>query len=126
MPKETKDMTKLIESLSPNERKIIPFLNEKNLDNLREKTNLESTAIVRALEFLSNKDLIKTSSTSEKIIEPEINGLLYLNQGLPERRLINILVDKKSLSIGDAKKESKLNDNEFKVALGVLKKKNMI
>ncbi|MBT4135485.1 phenylalanine--tRNA ligase subunit alpha [archaeon] len=126
MPKETKDMTKLIESLSPNERKIIPFLNEKNLDNLREKTNLESTAIVRALEFLSNKDLIKTSSTSEKIIEPEINGLLYLNQGLPERRLINILVDKKSLSIGDAKKESKLNDNEFKVALGVLKKKALI
>src|SRR3989339_123317 len=122
----TKEIQIIIESLSPNERKVIPFLKEKNLDKINEKTNLDKVSILRALEFLSNKNLIKIKQVKQQKIELGINGILYLKQGLPERRLINLIEQKNSISIEEAKKNSNLNDNEFKAALGVLRKKALI
>ena len=61
--KKEKDITKIVESLSPNERTIIPFLNEDNIDEIDKKTELGKTAILRALEFLSNKNIILLSDT---------------------------------------------------------------
>jgi phenylalanyl-tRNA synthetase alpha chain len=119
------ELQKIIESLSPNERKILPFLKEP-IEVINKKTNLDSTSILRALEFLSNKKLIELKGEKQKIVELELNGVQYLNKGLPERRLINLISEKKSMSIEDAQKESKLNTNEFKAAIGALKKKAMI
>jgi len=47
-------------------------------------------------------------------------------EGLPERRLGNLLSEKKILSIEEAKNLSGLNDNEFQAALGALKKKALL
>ncbi len=125
MPEQ--NIQKIIESLSPNERKIIPYLNERTLDKIKEQIqNLDKTAILRALEFLSNKEIVKLESKQEKTIELGINGLLYVKQGLPERRLINLIAEKTSLSIKQAQQQSGLRDNEFKAALGALKKKALI
>ncbi len=121
-----KELQEVIESLSPNERAIIPYLNEGSLEGINEKVDLNKTAILRALEFLSNKKIVKLTAKEEKIIELGINGLLYVKQGLPERKLINIIAEKNSVSLMEAKKQSGLNDNEFKAALGVLKKKALI
>ena len=120
------DLRKIIESLSPNEQAIMPYLREGSLDKIDEKTDLTKVMILRALEFLSNKDLVKISQKEERIIELGVNGLLYVKQGLPERRLATLLSEKKSVSIKQAQEQTKLNDNEFKAALGVLKKKAMI
>ncbi len=117
---------KIIESLSPNERKILPFLKERTLEKISEKSGLDKTSVLRALEFLSNKSIIEVSSKKQERIELGINGLLYVKQGLPERRLANLIAEKNSLTLSDAKKLSKLNDNEFKAALGALKKKALI
>tara|TARA_Y100000310_G_scaffold288212_1_gene313660 strand:- start:6569 stop:8128 length:1560 start_codon:yes stop_codon:yes gene_type:complete len=119
-------LDKLIESLSPNERAIIPLLNEKTLSSIDKKTDLGKTAILRALEFLSNKEAVKITQKQEKIIELGINGLRYKEKGLPERILLNLLSEKNSISLKQAKQESKLNDNEFKAALGALKDKALI
>ena len=123
----TKEIKKLIESLSPNERKIIPYLNVKTLDKLNEtQTNLDKVALLRALEFLSNKKAIEIKQSNQQIIELGINGLHYKKNELPERKLINLVAETKSISLKDAQKQSKLNDNEFKAALGALKKKALI
>src|SRR4030042_6631849 len=111
------NIQELIESLSPNERAIIPFLSEKTLSNIDEKIKLGKTAILRALEFLSNKKIIEIKQEQEKIIELGINGINYIKNGLPERRLINLIAEKAPFSLQDAKKLSELNDNEFKAAL---------
>ncbi|MEM0465587.1 MAG: phenylalanine--tRNA ligase subunit alpha [Candidatus Pacearchaeota archaeon] len=128
--KETKrtknEIQLLIETLSPNERAILPFIKEKNFEKIAEKSGLDKTSVLRSLEFLSNKKIIELNIKEVKRIELGINGLLYLKQGLPERRLINLLVEKNTLSLEQAKKLSKLNDNEFKVAIGTLKKKLLI
>ena len=119
-------MEKLIESLSPIERKIIPFLKEGNLDKLSEKSGTDKDSSLRALEFLSNKGVLKIISSAKKIIELEVNGILYLKQGLPERKLINLVAEKNSISILEASKLVSLNENELKAAIGALRKKALI
>jgi phenylalanyl-tRNA synthetase alpha chain len=115
----------VLESLSATERIILPHLHEKFID-ICKKTNLEEVAVLRALEFLGNKKIIELKIEAGKIADLGVNGILYKKKGLPERRLVNLLAEKKQLKLNDAKKHSELNDNEFQAALGALKKKALI
>ena len=119
------DIKKLIESLSPHERKILPYL-EENIKEVCEKSDLDNTSVLRALEYLQNKKIIELSFEKKKIVEIGINGSLYRSKGLPERRLLNLLDKKQILSLSEAQKESKLSNDEFKASLGALKKKALI
>lgn len=117
----------ILETLSPIEKQIIPYLGLMNIDKIAENSNLDETTILRALSFLSNKEIIKLSTKAEKIINIDINGANYLRGGLPERRLLNFLMlNNKEYSLEEAKKQSKLTDNEFTIALGALKNKTFI
>ncbi len=120
-----KELRKILEKLSPNERKVLKYITEKNIKTIEEKAKLDATSTLRALKFLSNKELVKLQEKRIKIIGLGINGLVYKKKDLPERKLLNV-ISEKSLNLGEAKKESKLNDNEFKAALGALKKKALI
>ncbi len=120
-----KQLQEIIESLSPIERKIIPFLNLK-VKEIIEKSKLDSTTVLRALQFLSNKGVLVFTKQLKNIIELGTNGVYYKKAHLPERRLISLLETKNHLFIDEAKKLSKLSDNEFKVSLGVLKSKALI
>jgi len=124
--KQEKDIQKIIDSLSPNERKIIPHLKLGSLEKIDEATSLGKAAVLRSLEFLSNKNIIKIKHKQEQVIELGINGLLYIKQGLPERRLANLVAEKNSIALKEAQQLSKLNDNEFKAAIGALKKKALV
>ncbi|MCK4647412.1 phenylalanine--tRNA ligase subunit alpha [Candidatus Pacearchaeota archaeon] len=119
------ELKKILESLSPNERKIIPYLNE-NIKEICKKSNLDRVSVIRALEYLQNKGIIKLSYEIKKIIEIGINGALYRKKGLPERRLLNLLDEKRILKLQDAQKQSKLSNDEFKASIGALKKKAFI
>ena len=116
---------KLIESLSPNERKILPYLKE-SIDKIAQNSNLDKTSVLRALEYLENKGIVTLSKDKKKIVELGINGVLYKKKGLPERRLLSLINEKRILKLEEAQKESGLSEDEFKVSLGVLKKKALI
>jgi len=131
MPKEPKkeidEIQKIAESLSEIERKIIPYLEERDIKKLEKLSELDRVSIVRALNFLKNKGLIKLEIGRQKIIELGVNGVLYKKKGLPERKFLNILEEiRKTLSIEEIKKQSKLSNNEFTAALGALKNKALI
>jgi len=117
---------KIIESLNPDERAILPHIGEKDLKIICSKTGFDETKALRALQFLSNKNIVKVSSTQTKIIDLGDNGVVYLKNGLPERRLLTLVSEKQSIPLQQAQKEAKLSDNEFKAALGALKKKALI
>ncbi len=119
------DIKRIIESLSPNERKIIPYL-EEDVNNICKKTNLDKTSVKRSLEYLKNKKIIELISKKENIVNVGVNGALYKKKGLPERRLLNLLNEKRIVSLDKAKKESGLSNDEFKVSIGVLKHKAMV
>ena len=118
-------VNEVIESLSSNERKILPFLNEKFVEVCK-KAGLDEVAVLRALEFLSNKKLINLKITSKKIVGLGVNGVLYKQKGLPERQLINLISEKSPISLDESKKTSGLSSNEFQAALGALKKKALV
>jgi phenylalanyl-tRNA synthetase alpha chain len=120
------DIEKILESLSPNERKIIPHLEEKNISEICKKSNLDKVSVIRSLEYLKNKKIIEISMKKKKMVEIGVNGALYKNKGLPERRLLNLLNEKRILNLDEAQKQSNLSDDEFKASIGVLKKKALI
>lgn len=122
---EIKEAKQVLETLSPIERKVLPYLKE-HIKEIEEKSGLDETSVLRALSFLSNKKIVKLSQETKEFIELDINGVLYKKKGLPERQLLNLLSEKTSIALEEAKKLSKLSDNEFKAALGALKDKALI
>ena len=115
----------IISSLSPIERKIMPFLG-LSVNKIIENSGLNKTSVLRALKFLENKDLVKIKHDKKQIVDLGVNGVYYKKNQLPERKLLTLLGSKNYLPIEEAKKLSKLSNNEFKVSLGVLKGKDLI
>ena len=116
---------KIIDSLSPNEIKVLPHLND-DINEICLKSHLDKISVLRALEFLEKKNIVKLLHNKGKTIEIGINGALYRKRGLPERRLLGFLKEKRIALFQDAGKLSGLSDEEFKAAIGVLKRKAMI
>lgn len=119
------EINKIVESLSPLERKILPHLKNSS-DKIQELTNLDQTSLLRALKFLENKQALSLQTAKKTIVDLGTNGIYYKKNHLPERRLITFLESNNHISLQDAKKLSKLTDNEFKVSLGILKNKSYI
>jgi phenylalanyl-tRNA synthetase alpha chain len=122
---EESEIQEIIEKLSPLEIKIIPFLNH-SIEKMREKSELDEVSIQRALKFLESKNLLKLFSSKTNLIDLGTNGIYYKKNHLPERTLLIVLELNNHLTLEEAKKLSKLSENEFKVSLGVLKNKAMI
>lgn len=120
------DVKKVLESLSPNEVKILPYLEDKDIVSICKKSNLDKTSVIRALEYLKNKDIVDLEYDKERIIDLGVNGILYKKKGLPERRLLSLLKEKRILSFEDAQKQSNLSDDEFRASIGTLKRKSLI
>ncbi len=122
MSENTKE---IIDKLSPIERKVLPFI-DLPYKEMIEKSNLDSTSVLRALKFLEAKKILKLKVSKSKIIDLGTNGIYYKKHGLPERKILSLLEKSNNLEIEEAKKNSALSDNEFRVSLGVLKNKALI
>ena len=119
-------MKKLIESLSSIEKKVLPYLEEKSISEICKKSNLDKVTVLRALEYLNNKKIVELETEKKKVVDVGVNGALYRKKGLPERRLLLFLEERRIVPLKDAEKESGLSSDEFKVSLGVLKGKAII
>src|SRR3989344_3329401 len=93
---------KIIESLSVNEIKILPHLGE-GIEKICKKTGLEKVAVIRSLEYLKKKGVLNLSHKAKKKIELGVNGARYKNKELPERKLLNILRNKKVVPLIEVK-----------------------
>jgi len=119
------DVSRILESLHPLERKVIPFLREGiELKDLAEKSGLRRIEAMRALQWLENKDVLRIKPVSREVINLDENGKLYLERGLPERRFLENLDGE--MNISEIKKKAKLDDDEIKACLGILKSKYAI
>ena len=118
-------MEKIIESLSPNEIKILPYL-EESISEICKRSKLDKISVLRSLEYLQNKKVVKIAFNKKKMVEIGVNGALYKKKGLPERRLLNLLDEKKILKLKEAQEQSGLSNDEFKASIGALKKKALI
>lgn len=114
------DLKKLIETLDPLERKIVPLLKtEKSFSQLVKKSNLQEVEVMRALQWLQNKRILEIITQKTKSIVLNKEGEKYLQEGFPEKIVLNLIKDKpQSLKII----QEKLGP-EFNSTLGILKQK---
>ncbi|MBS3089900.1 phenylalanine--tRNA ligase subunit alpha [Candidatus Pacearchaeota archaeon] len=122
---DNKKIEEIIERLSPIERSVIPHL-KSSFHEIKKKSSLDETSLIRALRFLELKGILKISQKERNIVDLGTNGIYYKKNHLPERTLLLVLDKNNHLPIEEAQKTAKLSDNEFKVSLGVLKDKALI
>ena len=115
-------MQDLIATLHPLERKILPLLkNNITFEELLETSKMQEVEVMRALQWLENKEILKIKTDSKTIINLGELGKTYKKEKLPERRLLDQLKEKK-LTLN----EIKINKEELNIAIGELKKKAAI
>jgi phenylalanyl-tRNA synthetase alpha chain len=120
------DVKKLIETLTPWERKVLPLLSKhKNPSDIAKASGLPEIQVMRALQWLQNKGIIKLDLQVKQTVELGKNGYDYLTKGLPEKRLLSALKSK-SLGLNELAKATSLERQELNVSLGLLKKKAAI
>jgi len=117
---------KLIESLSPIEKRVISHIEKESLNEIAKASGLDDVSTLRALKLLEKKGIVNLNYSERKIIDLGVNGIYYKKKALPERELLNILKKNEEIAIEEAKKISKLSENEFVIALGVLKNRALI
>jgi len=120
------EVDKLIETLHPLERAVLPLLKENvNLDLLKEKTHLQEVEVMRALQWLENKKVVVLKRDVKELVVLDKNGELYLKEGLPEKRFIQAVKEGAS-SLREVKEKARLDDDELNVSLGMLRARNAI
>jgi len=111
-----------IEDLHPIEQKIISSFNsfsEISITNLEELSDLTLDQIRRGLEWLKYKNIIKSNKTSSLISLDEI-GRNAIEQGLPERRLVNAVRDG-NISLRTILEKGLLTQREINIAISKAK-----
>ena len=107
------EIKKIIDTLHPLERKVLPVLDKvTELNDIINKTKLKDVEVMRALQWLSNKDIIKLKENQKEIVELGENGEIYKKEGLPEKRLIEVISDKDFSSSESQKSEIDSSSSE--------------
>jgi phenylalanyl-tRNA synthetase alpha chain len=116
-------MEKLINTLHPLERKVLPALNKVNsLAEIAKETKLQEVEAMRALQWLQNKGVIKIKEELKEIATLGGNGKRYVKEGLPERRFLESIKEKE-LPVTKIKEKAGLAKDEVNICLGVLRSK---
>jgi len=120
------NLKKTANLLSPLEREILPLLNKySSLSDLQKKSGLKEVEVMRALQWLSNKQIIELKEELKEVIKLDENGRQYLKDGLPEKRFLNAIKEE-ALTLDEIKSKANLSKEEVNACLGILRKKNAI
>ncbi len=120
------NLDKLVQSLHQLERKVLPVLDRNTaVPAICAATGLKDVEVVRALQWLENKKIVRVDTNTRDIVVLDKNGLDYRTQGLPERRFLQALGDKE-LSLSKLTIKAKLSSDELNVCLGLLRRKALI
>lgn len=110
------------------ERKLILALANGKLDfdTLTQQTRLNVDQVRRGIEWLRYKNLINVNEKVTKFLAIGSEGSKAVQNGLPERRLVNSLPSNKEVAISEARTLSKLADAEFNAAISNARMKGWI
>ena len=116
-------MESIISKLHPLERSVLPvLLKEKEISAIAKLSNLQEIEVMRALQWLENKNVLKINVDKKKIVDLEENGIKYKKEGLPEKRLLQSLTEEFQ-SLGEIAKKTRLSTEELNACIGILRRK---
>ncbi|MBW3017012.1 phenylalanine--tRNA ligase subunit alpha, partial [Candidatus Woesearchaeota archaeon] len=121
-----KDIGKIVQSLHPLERKVLPLIKAtSSFNELVKGSGLKDVEVMRALQWLQNKSLIEIKEEVKEVIELDDNGRKYSKNGLPERRVLEAL-KKRAIRINELPEQANITRDELGICIGVLKGKAAI
>jgi len=109
------------------ERKVLAALGrleEATQERISEETGLDHNSAGGAVYWLLSKGLIEVEEETEEVLSLGEEGWDYWREGLPERRVLNLIESSTPVSMGDMEKV--LSPEETKIAIGWLRKKGLI
>lgn len=116
--------------LHPLERRLLLALkdgNEADVVTIQRRTGLPEASIARASLWLSHKRYLEVREREEVLLHLGSEGQRFLAEGLPERRLIQRLVEAGGrASIDEAERLSGLSGDDFNIAVGWARKKGWL
>lgn len=111
----------ILYSLHPLERKILPSLKTcTTADQVIQKTKLKQVEVIRALQWLEEKQILRLKQEQKEFYTPTTTGQNVIKQGLPEKRFLNALPSTLN------KLKEILSREEMNISLGMLKKAGAI
>ncbi|MBX5326762.1 MAG: phenylalanine--tRNA ligase subunit alpha [Candidatus Bathyarchaeia archaeon] len=115
--------------LRENEQKTLLTLQKlggkANTDQIVQQSGLAHAAVMRAALTLTEKKLVKINEKPQIAVTLNSEGKLHAEKGLPERRLIDILVKfGNQMPVEKAVAEARLEQSFIPIALGWLRKKD--
>jgi phenylalanyl-tRNA synthetase alpha chain len=100
---------------------------EADMETIKRRTGLPEASISRASLWLSHKNYLEVREIEEVFLQLDLEGRRFLEEGLPERRLIKRLVDAGgSAPIEEVKQLSRLSSEDFNIAIGWARKKGWL
>jgi phenylalanyl-tRNA synthetase alpha chain len=121
----TKAHEEILEELSPLERKVMIALRGKGKltpeDIMNKGKFNELIEVMNASSWLQSKRLVIVKERLKRFYS--LAKKQYATKQLPERKALKALQKTRSLELGEFMKVSKLTENEFRIAIGWLKRK---
>ena len=123
----SEDIEKTIRELHIYEKKLLKELeaNRKATpEEIAENANMDIKSVMSAAGSLASKDIIEVDKEVEETYSLTENGIAYAEKGLPERRILNALAEKKEIQMKNLASETGMDKKEANIALGWLRRKN--
>ena len=123
----SEDITKTINELHIYEKKLLKEL-EANPDatpeEIADNTGMDIKSVMSAAGSLASKNIIEVDKEVQETYSLTEDGIHYANQGLPVRKILDVLAEKRQIRMKDLASETGIDKKEANIALGWLRRKD--
>ena len=123
----SEDIEKTINELHIYEKKLLKELEanpEATPDEIAENTGMDIKSVMSAAGSLASKDIIEVEKDVEEVVSLTDAGEEYAKSGLPERKILDVLAEKRQLAMKDLASATGIDKKETNIAIGWLVRKN--
>ena len=123
----SEDIEKTISELHIYEKKLLKELEsnpEATPEDIAENADMNIKSVMSAAGSLASKDIIEVHKDIQKTYMLTEDGMDYAEHGLPERKILNALVNKGQIDMKNLADESGIDKKETNIAIGWLRRKN--
>ena len=123
----SEDIKKTINELHIYEKKVLKELEANpnaTPEEIAENTGMDIKAVMSAAGSLASKDIIEVEKDVKEEISLSDVGIEFAQNKLPERRILDVLADKKEIHMKDLAGETGIDKKEANIAIGWLRRKN--
>lgn len=117
----SKEIKKIIYMLHPLERKLLPNIDKRYLDEIAKVSGLNIGEAQTGIDMLCERGYVVKEKLEKTFLGLDKLGIKYKNSDLPEIKFLKQIIDKPKL-----KSQLKIDDEEFSAALGILKKDKLV